>query len=529
MDSLLSGLLCSAAATRPEHPAVEDDRRALSYRALADRAGRLAAELSARSISAGDRVGILMPKSTDAVVSLYGILAAGAAYVPLDTQVPAARLAYMIRNSKMKALITFAKEADRLGDGLAETSLETVLLLDADEASAGFCPAPGIGVVRSSEIARRAPLDQPVTVSQNQLAYILYTSGSTGEPKGVMISHRNALAFVEWARRTVDVGADDRLANHAPFHFDLSIFDIYVAALAQATLVIVPQGTSLFPAALAQWIERKQISIWYSVPSILVQLLDRGGLDRFEYRRLRKVLFAGEVFAPKYLRAWMEKVPHADWFNLYGPTETNVCTYCHLRDVPVDDTPIPIGRAASDDTIYVRRDDGRAATEADCEGEICVAGPTVALGYWADDKQTGARFVTDSELTGDDRRIYRTGDVGCWDADGNLHFRGRRDHMIKSRGYRIELGEIESAAIAHSAVLEVCAIAVPDPQIGNRIRACVVRHPGVALDRKGLLRHLVERLPHYMVPQEVCFLDALPKTSTGKTDRRALTNLTPIS
>ena len=338
-----------------------------------------------------------------------------------------------------------------------------------------------------------------------------------------MISHRNALAFVEWSRDdTIGVGPDDRLSSHAPFHFDLSVFDLYVAALAQATVVLVPDGTSLFPVKLAEWIERQRISVWYSVPSILVQLLNRGRLERFTYPRMRRMLFAGEVFATKYLREWMVRLPHAEWHNLYGPTETNVCTAYRVPAPPEGDKPISIGAAASGDTIILRDEAGRVLTEPGQEGEIWVDGPTVALGYWGDEKKTRERFVTAPELTGDTRRVYRTGDLAAWDGAGNLTFFGRRDHMIKSRGYRIELGEIESAAAGHAAVQEICAVPIPDADIGNRIRACVVLHAGAQLDRDGFERHLAARLPRYMVPHEVFFLSGLPKTSTGKIDRRAL-------
>ncbi|MFH0983211.1 MAG: amino acid adenylation domain-containing protein [Planctomycetota bacterium] len=526
MGELLSFLLLRAAEARPAHPAVEDERGVLTYRSLADRVGRLAAELAACGVHAGDRVGILVPKSSDAVCSLYAALWAGGAYVPLDVAVPVGRLEYMIRNCAMKALLTCTAQAARLVGHLAETVLERVVLVDDPSSTPPTTGRSidrlGVPVVLWGEVAKRSPLGVPVPVSGNDLAYILYTSGSTGDPKGVMISHRNALAFVEWARLTLDIGPGDRLSSHAPFHFDLSVLDLYVAALAQATLALVPEGTSLFPVKLAEWIEEKRISVWYSVPSILVQLLNRGRLDRFKYSCVRRMLFAGEVFATKYLREWMRRLPHAQWYNLYGPTETNVCTYYHVPEPPEGDKPISIGRAASGDTILLRDDSGRVITEPGREGELWVDGPTVALGYWGDPQKTNDRFVAVPQITGNSRRLYRTGDLAAWDADGNLTFFGRRDHMIKSRGYRIELGEIESAAAGHPAVLEVCAVPIPDPEIGNRIRACVVPQSGAELDREAFERHLAGRLPRYMLPQEVFFLPQLPKTSTGKIDRRAL-------
>lgn len=522
MAELLSQLLSQAAEARPEHPAVEDERGAVTYRCLADRAGALAAELVARGIRAGDRVGILMPKSAEAVGSLYGAMWAGGAYVPLDVVAPTARLEYMIRNCGMKALLTCTQQAARLVEDLAYTDLECLVLVDVEQAPAELVERFSVPVVSWGQVSKRQPLARPVEVSQDDLAYILYTSGSTGDPKGVMISHLNAMAFVEWAGDTFDVGPDDRLSSHAPFHFDLSVLDIYVAALARATLALVPGAASLFPVTLAEWIEEKRITVWYSVPSILVTLLNRGRVDRFAYPRLRLMLFAGEVFATKHLRAWMERLPRAKWYNLYGPTETNVCTYYHVPHPPEGDKPISIGCAASSDTIFLRDDSGRVIAEPGEEGEVWVDGPTVALGYWNDEGKTNARFVAAPEITGSDRKLCRTGDLAAWDSEGNLTFFGRRDHMIKSRGYRIELGEIESAAAGHEAVQEVCAVPIPDPEIGNRIRACVVVGTGAELDREAFERHLAQRMPQYMLPHEVCFLSSLPKTSTGKIDRREL-------
>ncbi len=523
MPELLSTLLSEAAASRPEHSAVEDARGASCYAELTDQVGRLAATLS-QFVRPGDRVGVMMPKSNDAVLSLYGIMWSGAAYVPLDVAAPTPRLTYMIHNCTMKALVTCTGQARRLIGQLGESDLQGMVLLDAEIVPDDLASAFSFPVLARPEVASQAPSRQPIQVAGDDLAYILYTSGSTGEPKGVMISHRNALAFIEWSRRVVDVRPDDRISSHAPFHFDLSILDLYVASLSRATLVLVPEQVSVFPATLAEWIEKERISVWYSVPSILVLLMDRGRIDRFTYPRLRKMIFAGEVFATKYLQAWMRKLRAADWFNLYGPTETNVCTYYRVSAPPVGDAPVSIGRAASGDTIYLRTEDGMVIDKPGVEGEIWVDGPTVALGYWGDAAKTAERFVVDPDLGTGDRRLYRTGDLACWDENGNLTFRGRRDHMIKSRGYRIELGEIESAAYTHPEIREACVVAVPDQQIGNRIRACLVRQPGAELDREAFELYLSRRLPRYMLPQDVFFLDALPKTSTGKIDRMVLAN-----
>jgi len=525
VTTLLSRLLTEAEAARPSHPAVEDAQGSISYSDLARRAGQIAAELVDRGVRPGDRVGVLVPKTVDAVASLYGILYAGAAYVPLDVAAPPARLAYMIRNCSMTALLADAGQLARLMKHEPDLPLKAVLIATGEnQLPESLSEALATDFIAPSDIASRDPLSSPVDVATQGLAYILYTSGSTGEPKGVMISHGNALAFVDWAHDAVGVNPDDRLSSHAPFHFDLSIFDLYVASQAAATVVLVPQMLSMFPVRLAEWIEQQAISVWYSVPSILVQLVERGRLDRFELQNLRRVLFAGEVFAPKYLRALMQAIPHARYFNLYGPTETNVCTAYEVTEPPDGNSPVPIGRPASGASISLRDDDGRVLSDVGAVGELWAAGPTVALGYWNDEAKTAQRFVIDS--SGEDpagpARCYRTGDLACRDESGELIFHGRRDHMIKSRGYRIELGEIESAMLSHPAVHEACALGIPDVEIGNRIRVCLALHEDAPLSQDELHRYLAERLPNYMLPQETFFFEHLPKTSTGKADRTAL-------
>jgi amino acid adenylation domain-containing protein len=517
VPDILSALLAGAAQQRPGHPAVEDGRSSLTYQQLDERARCLAAALGRCGVRPGDRVGILLLKSVDSVSAIYGVLYAGAAYVPMDVGVPAARIAYMVGNCGTRVLVTDARQFGRVAQTLSEAALQHVLLVGEGEA-----PVGRPGSIKTAHITWTSADAQasPAAVGPNDLAYILYTSGSTGQPKGVMISHRNALAFVEWAQQAIAVGPDDRLSSHAPFHFDLSIFDLFVASLARATVVLVPSGLVVFPSRVAEWIEQQRISVWYSVPSALVQMLDAGRAERFSFAALRKVIFAGEVFASKYLRAWMEKLPRAEFYNLYGPTETNVCTWYPVREPPAGDTPIPIGRSASDAILWLRDEDGTIVKGPGTVGELWVEGPTVALGYWGDEAKTRERFVSDSAVCAG--RLYRTGDLACWDERGDLLFRGRRDHMIKSRGYRIELGEVEAALNGHPDLEEVAAVPVPHAEWGTAIIACVVPRQGASADEAAIRAYLGERLPRYMVPAAVQIMVQLPHTSTGKIDRQQL-------
>jgi len=281
----------------------------------------------------------------------------------------------------------------------------------------------------------------------------------------------------------------------------------------------VPEGLSMFPVRLAELIERERLTVWYSVPSVLTLLAARGGLPGRDLDSLRVVLFAGEVFPVKYLRELMLALPRPRYANLFGPTETNVCTWYEVESPPrPDDQPVPIGRACPyARTVVIGEHDEPVAGEGQ-EGVLHVGGPSVMRGYFGRPEETDAAFASDPE----GGRLYVTGDWVALDGDGNYVFLGRRDHMVKSGGYRIELGEIEAALYAHPGIEDAVAVAVPDDLLGSRIRAIVVPAKANALNEQAVRRHCAERLPRYMVPSEVEFREDLPRTATDKVDRAQL-------
>jgi acyl-coenzyme A synthetase/AMP-(fatty) acid ligase len=325
---------------------------------------------------------------------------------------------------------------------------------------------------------------------------------------------------VEWAVEEFAVSPDDRLSSHAPLHFDLSTFDLFAAALAGAPVVLVPPETSVFPAALRQFIEVGEITVWYSVPSILSMLALRGGLAHGDLPRLRCLLFAGEVFPTKYLRRLMELLPHVRFANLYGPTETNVCTWYEVPILPEEMTEaIPIGKAIANVEVFAVTEEGRSVARGEV-GELYVRGPTVMRGYWGDLDRTARSLVPDPRGGVSRETVYRTGDLVAEMEDGNYRFLGRRDSQIKSRGYRIELGDIEAALHGHEVVLECAVVPIPDELVTNRIKAYVATRGAVS--KGDLISFCAERIPPYMIPELFEFRDVLPKTSTGKIDRQAL-------
>ena len=521
MTYLLHHLLMSTARRVPDRPALVMGRQTTSYRELDELSNRMAQCLQAHGCVRGDRVGIFMNKSIAAYVSIHGILKAGCAYVPLDPRTPPTRLAYIVRDCGIRCVATSSNKFDALAKMCPDDDpITTILVVEGETASEATVRATVVSLEQILAAPATAPC--PPTI-ETDLAYILYTSGSTGTPKGVMISHLNALTFVRWACEALDVREDDRISGHAPLYFDLSIFDIFATFMSGATLFPVPTQLSAFPTRLGDWIEDSAISVWYSVPSILSMMQQQAVLERHSFPALRMILFAGEVFPIKYLRAWMERLPKVAFYNLYGPTETNVITYHRVDELAADQTkPVPIGRACDNMEVFALAEDGSQVRSPGEEGELYGRGSCVALGYWGDAEKTRKSFVADPLRPEINGRAYMTGDIVVLDEEGNYHLVGRRDHLVKSRGYRIELGDIEAALYGHEGVREVAVVPQPDELIGNRIIAFVVPKAGNSLTPEELAQVVAARLPKYMVPESVVFCVELPKTETGKIDRRAL-------
>lgn len=516
---VLHQFLEDSARRRPDHPAVDEpESGTITYRDLNALAEQLRNRLHHLGVRRGDRVGIFMRKSIDAVAAIFGILKTGAAYVPVDPNAPIPRGAYIMSNCAVKVAIIEKRFEEKF---LAESAqLGHIPVLVVLENTGG-----GVFLRQTLDAEPEkdpAPATTTVAAAPNDLAYILYTSGSTGLPKGVMLSHLNATSFVHWCSDTFAPNENDRFSSHAPFHFDLSILDIYLAIKHGGTLVLISDEAGKAPAQLAPLIAEKKISVWYSTPSILSFLAQYGKLEKYDYSPLRLVFFAGEIFPVKHLRLLKSLLPKPRYYNLYGPTETNVCTWHEIPAAIPDDrnTPYPIGKSCSNVECKVVDEQGNKVAVGQ-EGELVVTGDGVMQGYWNLPEKTAQAFIEDRL----GRRWYKTGDVVVENAEEGYIYVSRRDRMVKKRGYRVELGEIEAGLYKHPAVKEAAAIALPDEANGVRVKAFLSCKDGKRPSLIELKGFCAENLPSYMAPDLFTFLETLPKTSTDKIDYQRLKTL----
>ena len=507
---LLHGALAQWARRQPTATAVECGDERLSYAQLSSAARQLARRMAQAGLRTGDRVGLLLPKSAQSVIAMYAVLSAGAAYVPLDEQSPAARQLGVLHDCGVRGLVATRATLERLLAAEPEFAHSLAFVFSSVPLE---LPCPCLPWQTDQGTDNGAlPHINPAAP-----AYLLYTSGSTGKPKGVVVSHRGARSFVDWAIQTFHLTPNDHLANHAQLNFDLSILDVFASLSSGARVQLIPPRLLLRPHQVSELMHRRGITVSYSVPSTLVLLARDGRLGEIAPSRLTRVLFAGEVFPVPALRRVMQALPHARFFNLFGPTETNVCTWHALPAIPAADAQaIPIGQPCRHIRAAILDSDGQPVPDG-APGELCVAGPPVLLEYFERDDLTRAAFW---ELgPGRDREpMYRTGDRVRQDARGLLWFLGRRDRQVKRRGYRIELGEIESALALLPGVRECAVVATADTPGECHVRAVLVPEPGADVSVLTIKLHCGRLLPPYMLPDSFDVRESLPRTSTGKID-----------
>ncbi|HVH10259.1 MAG TPA: amino acid adenylation domain-containing protein [Gemmatimonadales bacterium] len=508
-----------AADARPEGSAIVFGSECVSYGALDAASSQLARALAAAGVGPGDRVALLVPKSPLAITAMLGVLKAGATYAPMDLKNPVARIAQMLQALRPRAVLATRAAADLLTGLEREGGLADVRLgwLEADARD-----APSAVAFTRTDLAAYPARAPAVATATDDLAHILFTSGSTGVPKGVMITHANVRNFVEWAVPHFGIGPADRVSGHSPLHFDLSTFDVYGAFAAGATLYPVPPELNLLPHKVADLIRTAALTQWFSVPSILLHMAKCDAVAQDDFPTLRRLLWCGEAFPTAALIHWMRRLPHVAFTNLYGPTETTIASsYYHVTTCPANpQQPVPIGRPCDGEALLVL-DDRLDPVRDGSTGDLYIAGPGLSPGYWGDPDKTRAAFVPDPREPG--ARLYRTGDLARVDGQGDVVLVGRRDSQVKSRGYRIELGEIEAALHALEVLRECAVVPLATDGFEGTVLACAyVPQPGTEVTPATLRQSLGKRLPPYMLPTRWQRFDHLPLNANGKVDRRAL-------
>lgn len=522
MKGLLQEWISASAQRRPDAVAVAMDGRTLSYAQLEDSTNRLARLLKAAGCQKGDRVCFAIPKSPEAIIAIGGILKADCIHVPIDTSSPAARVSKILRASEPRYILGVGSTANLLEDlfaqGAFQDSIRVGWLEESAAGSRNFAPAFTWGDVHSHSA-------EPLAYRNSSIdpAHILFTSGSTGDPKGVVITHANVAHFVEWAIRYFGITEFDRVSCHPPLHFDLATFDIFGAFATGARLHLVPAELSLLPNKLAEFIRNAELTQWFSVPSVLNYMSKFDVVRPDDFPALRRLLWCGEVFPTPALTYWMKRLPRVTFTNLYGPTETTIASsYYTVPGCPADsDQPIPIGTACDGEELLVLDGELRSVAQGEV-GDLYIRGAGLSPGYWRDPAKTSAAFIP----YGDHDRIYRTGDLARIGDDGLIYFVGRADTQIKSRGYRIELGEVEAALNALRELRECAVVAIPtDGFESYLICAAYVAQENTVVTPPQLRLNLSAILPAYMLPARWMEFLQLPKNANGKIDRRKLQEL----
>jgi len=514
MSYLITHSLENSARKFPEKEAFKCLNKTLTYDELNKKADQLALQLIKTGVQKGDRVGVYLNRCLETPLAIYGIMKAGAAYVPLNPNAPTAHTSYIINDCGINHIVSNPTQKKGLAKVLSEkVEVNSIIGLTTDSTTP---------TVSWSDVFELNGIPEPsLPLMEGDLAYILYTSGSTGKPKGIMHTHHSGLSYAKLAIELYGLNHNDRFANHSPLHFDISTFCYFASPFLGASTVILTDAHTKMPASQAQLIENENITIWYSVPLALLQMIQNGLLEERIMTALRWVLFAGEPFTTKHLRTLMQLWPNSKFSNIYGPTELNQCTYYNVPEPPKTDTPIPLGKFWGNTHGLILDENDKEVIFGDI-GELVVRSPTMMHGYWNKPELNAVCFFNRIAPSGVNEVYYRTGDLVRVDESGNFIFLGRKDRQIKIRGYRIELDEIANVLLQHAEVIEAAVFTVKNLSDETAISAQVILNAEKRVSLEELKAFVVSLLPAYSIPEEIAIVETFPRTATGKIDHLKL-------
>jgi D-alanine--poly(phosphoribitol) ligase subunit 1 len=502
-SNVLEYLEAGALASQPSKVALVDGDARYTFAQLALRAKNVAEAIIARTEALNRPVAVFLPKGALTVFADLGIVYSGNCYSNLDTKSPPERLKAILNNLGAELVITNAQ----LAPSLIEVGVPPAQLMLAEELDAD--------VPRWDQALIDTRLGQVIDTDP---LCIIHTSGSTGIPKGVALNHKSTIDFMDWAFARLSLGGEETIGSLSPFYFDIYTLELWYCLAKGATLVILPEQYAAFPSRLLEYMALESVSFIFWVPTVMVNIANQNLLENIPQPCLRKVLFAGEVFPTKPLNYWRRKLPQAMFVNLYGPIEITVdCTYFIVDRDMADDEKLPIGFPCRNTDVLII-DENNRPVRVNQNGELCIRGSSLALGYWNNPELTAKAFVQNPLHSHYPELVYRTGDLAYQNERGEIMFVGRKDYQIKHQGYRIELGEIEHAALQVAGLRHACVVYdAPNKDI-------VLYFESEADIAAGdIRRELAQHIPKYMLPTVILRVEQMPRNPNGKIDRLALT------
>ena len=484
----------------PQKVAVIDKDREITFSALHQQSLRLASRLISMGIAQNKPVGVFLDKSIESVYANLGILYAGDFYMNLDIKTPAERIRNIIQLVEPAAIISTTRQIKPI-EGIIPSTTQVILLDEADE---------------TADVDATAILRRLSTIIDTDPSCIINTSGSTGTPKGVVLNHKSFFDFIEWAFDTFHFGDDLVMGSLSPIVFDIYSFELCMLMAKASTLVVLPAHLAAFPAKILEVLEQHKVNFLFWVPTIMVNIANMDLLSAFKLESLKTVWFAGEVFPTKQYNYWHHHLPQTTFANLYGPIEITLdCTYYIINKEIPDEEPLPIGYPCRNTDILVLDDEDRLVKEANVEGELCVRGTSLAMGYYNNPEKTAAAFVQNPLNKAYPEVIYRTGDIVCYNEEGLIMFKGRKDNIVKHQGYRTDLGEIEHVIINTLKLVKNGCIVYN--QAEKQITLFYEAEEEVPVTEFRL--SIGKVLPKYMIPTAYHRLEQLQRNANGKIDR----------